>query len=66
MWLQTFKQPAGQMDRWLQKLQEYYFTIVHRLGRQHVNAEGYYVANVEEILMGWTRLSVPCRCWIIS
>jgi len=38
-WLQTFKQPEGQMACWLQKLQEYNFTIVHCPGRQHVNAD---------------------------
>ena len=38
-WLQTFKQPEGQIARWLQKLQEYNFTIVHRPGRHHINAD---------------------------
>jgi len=38
-WLQTFKQPEGQMARWLQKLQEYNFTIVYRPGRQHINGD---------------------------
>ena len=36
---QTFKQPEGQMARWLQKLQEYDFNIVHRPGKKHSNAD---------------------------
>ena len=38
-WLHKFKQPEGQIARWLQKLQEYHFTIVHRPGKQHSNAD---------------------------
>ena len=34
-WLQSFKEPEGQLARWLEKLQEYQFTIVHRQGRKH-------------------------------
>ena len=34
-----FKQPEGQTARWLQKLQEYDFEIVHRPGRMHGNAD---------------------------
>ena len=38
-WLMHFKQPEGQTARWLQKLQEYDFEVVHRPGRQHGNAD---------------------------
>ena len=38
-WLQHFKSPEGQLARWLQKLQEYQFTIIHRPGCQHNNAD---------------------------
>ena len=38
-WLQIFKQPEGQMDCWLQKLQECGFNIVHCPGKQHSNAD---------------------------
>ena len=38
-WLQNFKQPEGQLARWLEKLQEFQFTIVHRPGRTHGNAD---------------------------
>ena len=37
-WLQNFKQPEGQLARWLEKLQEFQFTIVHHPGRAHANA----------------------------
>jgi len=38
-WIQKFKQPEGIIGRWLQKLQEYQFTVVHRPGRLHSNAD---------------------------
>ena len=39
MWLQKFKEPEGQLARWLEKLQEYNFTIIHRPGHKHSNAD---------------------------
>ena len=38
-WLRNFKEPEGQLARWLEKLQEYDFTIVHRPGQRHSNAD---------------------------
>ena len=38
-WLQSFKDPEGQLARWLEKLQELNFTIVHRQGKSHQNAD---------------------------
>ena len=38
-WLRNFKDPEGQLARWLEKLQEFDFTIVHRQGRSHSNAD---------------------------
>ena len=38
-WLQNFKEPRGQLARWLERLQEYDFTIVHRPGKRHGNAD---------------------------
>jgi len=38
-WLQNFRSPEGQLARWLEKLQEFQFTIVHRPGRKHNNAD---------------------------
>ena len=38
-WLMSFKQPAGQVARWLERLQEYAFTVKHRPGLSHANAD---------------------------
>ena len=38
-WLSNFKEPEGQLARWLERLQEYDFTIAHRPGRKHQNAD---------------------------
>ena len=38
-WLANFKEPEGQLARWLERLQEYDFSITHRPGRKHLNAD---------------------------
>ena len=38
-WLLKFKNPEGQIARWLQKLQDYEFEISHRSGQKHSNAD---------------------------
>ena len=38
-WLLNFKQPEGQIARWLEALQGYDFDIQHRAGRHHGNAD---------------------------
>ena len=38
-WLYNFKNPEGQLARWLEALQEYNFSIQHRKGRLHGNAD---------------------------
>jgi hypothetical protein len=38
-WLFNFRQPEGQVARWLQKLQEYQFKVVHCAGKSHMNAD---------------------------
>lgn len=32
VWVRNFKEPEGQLAPWLEKLEEYNFTIVHRRG----------------------------------
>jgi transposase InsO family protein len=39
-WLLRFKNPEGQMARWLEVLAAYDFEIIHRAGRLHGNADG--------------------------
>ena len=38
-WLRTFKEPQGQVARWLETLEEYDFELIHRPGSQHTNAD---------------------------
>ena len=38
-WLYNFKNLESQLARWLEALQEYNFTIEHRKGRLHGNAD---------------------------
>ena len=38
-WLHSFKEPEGQLARWLERLQEYDFNIQHRIGSHHQNAD---------------------------
>ena len=38
-WLKNMKTPEGQLARWLEKLQEFDFEIVHRQGKKHTNAD---------------------------
>ena len=38
-WLRNFKEPEGQLARWLEQLQELQFDVVHRRGTTHRNAD---------------------------
>lgn len=38
-WLMQFKNPEGQLARWLEVLSEFDMQIVHRPGKQHLNAD---------------------------
>ena len=38
-WLRTFKEPVGQVARWIEQMAEYDFEIAHRPGKQHANAD---------------------------
>ena len=37
-WLHNFRDPKGQLARWLKRLQELYFESIHRQGKKHTNA----------------------------
>ncbi|CAC5375540.1 unnamed protein product [Mytilus coruscus] len=38
-WLQSLKDPTGQVARWLQTLGTYNFKVTHRAGSKHTNAD---------------------------
>ena len=38
-WLHSFKDPEGQVARWLELLSRFDFTVSHRAGQKHVNAD---------------------------
>ena len=40
VWLKNLKNIQGMLARWLAKLQQFHFDIVHRPGAQHGNADG--------------------------
>ena len=40
VWLYRFKDTEGMMSRWLHSLQQFQFSIVHRPGKDHGNADG--------------------------
>ena len=40
VWLHRFKDMEGMMARWLHALQQFQFSIIHRPGRDHGNADG--------------------------
>ncbi|KAL7883281.1 hypothetical protein SRHO_G00009390 [Serrasalmus rhombeus] len=39
LWLMRFREPEGQLARWLTRLQEFDYTAEHRPGRSHGNAD---------------------------
>ena len=39
IWLLRFKEPQGQLARWMEELSQFHMTIVHRKGREHTNAD---------------------------
>ena len=38
-WLHKFKEPEGQVACWLEVLSEFDYTVVHRAGKRHTNAD---------------------------
>lgn len=39
-WLMSFRNLEGRMARWLERIQQYNFEIIHRKGKLHGNADG--------------------------
>ena len=40
--LKNFKEPAGQIARWLEQMSAYDFIVQHRPGRKHLNADALF------------------------
>ena len=47
-WLHSFKEPEGQVARWLEALAEFQYTINHRPGKQHGNADSLSCSNCKQ------------------
>ena len=56
-WLTNFKEPEGQLARWLECLQEFSFEIVHRSGKKHTNADALSRRPCSQC--GWEELLPP-------
>ena len=54
VWLMRFKNPGGQICRWLQELSNFDFSIQHRQGNKHSNADG--LSRIPE--------RHPCDCYV--
>ena len=50
-WLLNFKEPSGQVARWLDFLAQFRFSIEHRPGSQHRNADGLSRQPVQAVLL---------------
>ena len=65
VWLMSFKNPEGQLARWLEELAQYDFEILHRKGKLHSNADGVSRIPTEESVCdcfnaGMNLESLPC------
>ena len=39
IWLMNFKEPQGQLARWMEELSQYHMIVKHRAGSKHLNAD---------------------------
>ena len=51
LWLMGFKNIEGQLARWIEELAVYNMGIVHRPGKDHVNADG--LSRIPDPLVQW-------------
>ena len=49
VWLHRFKDTEGKMARWLHTLQQFQFSIVHRAGRDHSNADSNFLSYIVQV-----------------
>ncbi|GFW88125.1 retrovirus-related Pol polyprotein from transposon opus [Trichonephila clavipes] len=50
-WLMNFRNTEGQVARWIQRLNEYYFDIRHRKGSSHGNAMPFQEDHAQKIVV---------------
>ena len=55
VWLHRFKDTEGMMSRWLHSLQQFQFSIIHRPGKDHGNADGEKEAHRAPIYSYWSQ-----------
>ncbi|KAL6466836.1 hypothetical protein MHYP_G00246400 [Metynnis hypsauchen] len=48
-WLMRFREPEGQLARWISRLQEFSFEVVHRPGRSHISADVAGTAGIAQV-----------------
>ena len=48
-WLLSEKEPKGRLARWISYLQQFHYTIEHRSGRKHMNADALSRRQYEEV-----------------
>ncbi|GFN73642.1 Pol polyprotein [Plakobranchus ocellatus] len=63
-WLTSFKEPQGQLTRWLEELSHYDMEIIHRPGKQHGNADALsripYVEECSSYIVSSLLTALPC------
>jgi len=52
--LRTFKRPEGILARWIETVAEFDYTVEHRPGRLHSNADGGHGPSVSSVMTGPT------------
>ena len=70
-WLLRFKDPQGQVARWMEELAQYHMVVKHRAGSRHGNADGLSrmpddLAPCEKYLAGKKIEDLPCGGAIIA
>ena len=65
-WLMNFREPQGQLARWLEELSQYNMVLQHRAGREHLNADALSRVTLnsetcEALRAGIRPGQLPCR-----
>lgn len=62
IWLQGFREPEGQVARWLEILAEYEIQVEHRPGKKHGNADGLSRRPCSQCGIGEEKEQLPSVC----